>query len=82
MEKSFEDALKELEAIVKELESGNVELDGAIDKYTEAMRLAKYCNEKLKSATDKVNKILTENKELVDFDIDGGTNEWNQGDYK
>lgn len=75
MEKSFEDALKELEAIVKELESGNVELDGAIDKYTEAMRLAKYCNEKLKSATDKVNKILTENKELVDFDIDGGTNE-------
>ncbi len=75
MEKSFEDALKELEVIVKELESGNVELDGAIDKYTEAMRLAKYCNEKLKSATDKVNKILTENKELVDFDIEGGTNE-------
>ena len=33
MEKSFEDALKELEVIVKELESGNVELDSAIDKY-------------------------------------------------
>ena len=33
MEKSFEDALKELEAIVKELEAGNVELDQAIDKY-------------------------------------------------
>lgn len=75
MEKSFEDALKELEVIVKELESGNVELDSAIDKYTEAMKLAKYCSEKLKNATDKVNKILTENKELVDFDIDGGTNE-------
>ena len=68
MEKSFEDALKELE-------SGNVELDSAIDKYTEAMKLAKYCSEKLKNATDKVNKILTENKELVDFDIEGGTNE-------
>ncbi|MCI8670750.1 MAG: exodeoxyribonuclease VII small subunit [Bacilli bacterium] len=75
MEKSFEDALKELEVIVKELESGNVELDSAIDKYTEAMKLAKYCSEKLKNATDKVNKILTENKELVDFDIEGGTNE-------
>ncbi len=75
MEKSFEDALKELEVIVKELESGNVELDSAIDKYTEAMKLAKYCSEKLRNATDKVNKILTENKELVDFDIDGGTNE-------
>lgn len=69
MEKSFEDALKELEMIVKELESGNVELDGAIDSYTEAMKLAKYCSEKLKNATDKVNKILNENKELVDFEI-------------
>lgn len=69
MEKSFESALKELEAIVSELESGNVELDAAIDKYTEAMKLAKYCSEKLKSATDKVNKILTENKELVDFEV-------------
>lgn len=75
MEKSFENALKELEAIVKELESGSVELDGAIDKYTEAMKLAKYCNEKLKNATDKVNKILTENKELVDFEIESDKNE-------
>ena len=69
MEKSFEDALKELEVIVKELESGNVELDNAIEKYTDAMKLVKYCNEKLNAATDKVNKILTENKELVDFEI-------------
>ena len=70
MEKSFEDALKELEAVVKELEVGNVELDNAIEKYTEAMRLAKYCSEKLNSATEKVNKILTENKELVDFKVE------------
>lgn len=69
MEKSFEDALKELEAIVSVLESGNVELDNAIDKYTEAMKLAKYCSEKLNAATEKVNKILTENKELVDFEV-------------
>lgn len=69
MEKSFESALKELEVIVHELESGSVELDAAIDKYTEAMKLAKYCNEKLKTATDKVNKILTDNKELIDFEI-------------
>lgn len=69
MEKSFEDALKELESIVKELESGSVELDSAIDKYTEAMKLAKYCSEKLNVATTKVNKILAENKELVDFEV-------------
>ena len=70
MDKSFEQALNELEAIVKELESGTVELDSAIEKYTEAMNLAKYCSEKLKNATDKVNKILTEQGELKDFEVE------------
>ena len=58
-EKTFEESLKELETIVKELESGEEGLDEAIKKYTEAMNLAKFCSEKLKDATDKVNKILT-----------------------
>ena len=70
MEKSFENALAELEQIVKELESGNVELDDAINKYTEAMKLAKFCSEKLNTATKKVNEILTENNELKEFDVD------------
>ena len=64
MEKTFETALKELEQIVKELESGNIELEKAIEKYTEAMKLVKICNEKLNHATDSVNKILQENGEL------------------
>ena len=69
-EKTFEGALEKLEGIVKELESGNVDLDNAIKKYTEAMELAKYCSDKLKDATDKVNKILTENGELKDFKVE------------
>ena len=70
MEKTFEQALEELEIIVKELETGSVELDTAIEKYAEAMQLAKYCSEKLKTATDKVNKILTEQGELKDFEVE------------
>ena len=66
-EKTFEGSLEKLEEIVKELESGNVPLDDAIEKYTKAMELAKYCSEKLKDATDKVNKILTENGDLKEF---------------
>ena len=31
------------------------------------MNLAKFCSEKLKDATDKVNKILMDNGELKDF---------------
>lgn len=69
-EKTFESALEKLETIVKELESGEVDLDNAIKKYTEAMELAKFCSSKLKDATEKVNKILTESGELKDFNVD------------
>ena len=69
-EKTFESALSNLEEIVKELESGNVDLENAIKKYTEAMELAKFCSEKLKDATDRVNKILTETGELKEFKVE------------
>ena len=69
-EKTFEQALEELEKIVKELEMGNAPLDEAIKKYTEAMNLAKICNEKLDNATKSVNKILEENGKLEDFNIE------------
>lgn len=68
--KNFEDSLQELEEIVKELESGNVSLDDAINKYTEAMKLAHFCGEKLNDATKKVNKILAENGKLEDFNVE------------
>ena len=71
-DKTFEDALNELEVIVKELESGNIDLDKAIDKYSKAMALAKLCNDKLNNATEKVNKILKENGNLEDFEIPDG----------
>ena len=67
-EKTFEENLKGLEDLVKELESGNVPLEDAIKKYTEAMETAKVCSEKLNNATESVNKILAENGELKDFD--------------
>lgn len=68
-EKSFEKSLEELEYLVKELESGNVPLDDAIKKYTEAMELAKNCSDKLNNATEKVNKILSSEGELQDFNV-------------
>lgn len=67
-ERSFEENITELEKIVKELETGSCSLDDAIDKFTNGMRLAKLCGDKLNSATEKVNKILTENGELKDFE--------------
>ena len=69
-EKKFEEMISELESIVKELENGNVDLDVAIDKYTEAMKLAKLCGDQLNDATERVNKILADNGELEDFVVE------------
>ncbi len=68
-EKSFEESLTELEGIVKELEQGDVDLDKAISKYSDAMKLAKICGDKLNNATEQVNKILKDNNNLEDFTI-------------
>ena len=38
-----------------------------VKTYTEAMELVKFCNQKLASATETVNKILTEDGSLTDF---------------
>ena len=69
-EKTFEESLTTLEAIVKDLEAGQVPLDDAINKFTEAMKLSKSCNEKLKNAEENINKILKENGKLENFSIE------------
>ncbi len=69
-EVTFEEKIKLLEEIVKELESGEVPLEEAINKYTEAMKLVKDCSERLTKVTDKVNKIMLENGKLEDFTVE------------
>lgn len=54
---SFEEALEKLENIVRELESGRIKLDDAVESYEKAMALKKLCQDKLKAATLKVEKI-------------------------
>ncbi len=68
-EVKFEEKIKKLESIVNELESGEVDLDSAIEKYVEAMKLSKECSDKLTEVEEKVNKILTENGKLEDFEV-------------
>lgn len=70
MEKKFEDKVKDLEEIINALESGDVSLDESIKKYTEAMKLVKECDDELKGIEDKVNKIVSENGELKDFEVE------------
>ena len=70
-DEKFEDSLVKLENIVKDLESGETPLDEAINKYTEAMKLAKNCSDKINKATESVNKILKDDDTLEDFKEEG-----------
>ena len=67
---SFEDNLKELEEIVEKLEKGDVPLDNAIEEFKKAMDLVKSCDDKLKDAQDTIAKIVNENGEIVDFNVE------------
>ena len=55
---SFEDALAELERIVRQLEEGKGRLDEAIDAYTRGVHLKRHCEAKLAEAQAKVERIL------------------------
>ncbi len=67
---SFEENLEKLESIVKKLESGEVPLDDAIVQFTEAMKLANICDEKLKNAEEAITKLVNKNGELEEFKIE------------
>jgi len=55
---SFEQALTELERIVAELESGDADLERAVDVYRRGAQLRVHCETKLKAAQLKVESII------------------------
>lgn len=61
---TFEQALAELEQIVKTLESGNIDLDKSIAQYERGEKLKQYCSQKLQEAEAKVEKINLSNGEI------------------
>lgn len=65
----FEEKVKKLEEYIKELETDEIDLDSAIKKYTDAMTLIKECDDELKSAEEKIVKIL-ENNKLENFSLE------------
>ena len=55
---SFEEALAELETIVRQLEQGDVELEQSIAIYERGAELKKHCESRLKAAELKVEQIV------------------------
>jgi exodeoxyribonuclease VII small subunit len=55
---SFEDALEQLEEIVRELEEGSGVLDESIKAYERGAHLKYHCESKLKEAQNRVEKVV------------------------
>ena len=56
----FEDALKKLEKLVEDLESGDISLDLALKKYEEGVKLARECTKRLQQAEKKIEVLTKE----------------------
>ncbi len=59
-EVSFEEALTRLEAVVQELERGELSLEKALATFQEGVRLLRICIEKLNNFEEQVEVLLTE----------------------
>ena len=59
-EANFERAMKRLEEIVEQMESGELSLEDLIVRYEEGMKLVKVCQERLASAEQRI-EIITRN---------------------
>ena len=54
---SFEEALKDLEKIVEDLNNGDMELEKAITAYEKGIQLKNICEERLKNAIERIELI-------------------------
>lgn len=62
---SFEEALGELETIVRRLETGEAPLEDSINAYERGTKLKQHCEKKLRDAQAKIEKISVSNDGTV-----------------
>lgn len=59
-DKTFDEAMKELETIVQQLEQGDVPLEEALDQFQEGIKLSRYCKGIVEDAEKTVTKMVNE----------------------
>lgn len=60
----FEDAIKRLEEISKELETGELGLDESVNKFEEGMKISKTCTKMLNEAEKRINILINNDGEI------------------
>lgn len=59
---SFEIALKELEGIVKQLETGEAKLEEALQLFERGIKLSRFCSQKLEEAEKKIELLVKDTR--------------------
>lgn len=72
---SFQQAFTEFEALVKEFEKGDMDLDESLKKFEQGLALASFCKEKIQDMEQKVTEIkkkfhITQSSEQKETDED------------
>lgn len=55
---TYEEALQELQSIVKELENREIKIDDLATKVSQAKALVDFCRDKLSKTEEEINKII------------------------
>lgn len=64
----FEEAMLQLEKVVQQLETGDVQLEDSIDLYKKGMELSTFCQQKLQHAEKQLVSIVDKDGEKTSFD--------------
>jgi exodeoxyribonuclease VII small subunit len=62
---SFESGLLELEQIVKEMESGDLPLERALELYEKGMRLSETCRKQLEAAETRIEMLVRKGDKVM-----------------
>lgn len=57
---TFEQAINELDTIVKKMESGQISLEESVNAYEKGIKLKEFCEKKLKEAELKITQLKPE----------------------
>jgi exodeoxyribonuclease VII small subunit len=79
-EKKFEDAVRELEDIVKRLESGELPLEESLKIFEEGVSLSRYCFQKLEEAEKRVSILMKDESGLKRAPFETGEDEHTERD--
>lgn len=67
---SFEENMEQLEKVVQELESGNLNLEDSIKKFEEGINLSKKCNEILEEAEKKITVLVKKDDKVEEEEFE------------